>query len=194
VLIACDNQDQKTFPRPETARAPEGWLPALAFANKTLLGEVTVYRLQNTERIHLKYTKENQNFKIATWIRKFLTANPDGLGAVKYLNFRHMHSSNSFCSASARRNASFELVALCRNLLKLDITSHASKLVKPGPVNIGFSSTLYGHRSRQQLPVPPALEVRIAAASASMHICCSHSWRPIVRFGRARRTAKWIIK
>jgi hypothetical protein len=132
LLIACDNQTQNMFPRPETARAPPGWLPALAFTNKTVLGEVVVYVLQNTERIDLKYIRTNADFKIATWFRKFLAAIPggDGVNAVKYLNFPHMQWFNSVSATATHTNSSIELMAGCLNLRKVDMTFHASKLVK----------------------------------------------------------------
>jgi hypothetical protein len=66
LLIACDNQEPNTFPLPETARVPVGWLPAMAFTNKTVLGEVVVHMFQNTERIDLKYVRTKADFKIAT--------------------------------------------------------------------------------------------------------------------------------
>jgi hypothetical protein len=93
LLIPCDNQEPNTFPLPESARAPVGWLPAMAYTNKTVLGEIVVRMLQNTERIDLKYVRTNTDFKIATWFRKFLATIPGGGGvnAVKYPNFQHLH-------------------------------------------------------------------------------------------------------
>lgn len=135
VLIACDNQKSRIFPPPETARAPQGWVPALAFTNRALLGEVTVHMLHNTRQIDLKYIKEADGFEIATWFREFLTAIPGGLSAVKHLNFPHMHWYNSQRNIPAPTNPSLELVAVCKNLRKLDITWHSSKLRKPNPGN-----------------------------------------------------------
>jgi hypothetical protein len=137
VLIACDNQDPTTFPPPGMGRAPEGRLPALAFASKTLQGEVTVHMLQNTKRIDLKYIKENPHFKIATWSHGFLAANPGAVDAVKYLNFPHMHWSNDMRIPPASKNPSLELVAACTNLRKLDIIWHAFKLRKLDPIYAG---------------------------------------------------------
>ncbi|KAH5040877.1 hypothetical protein HBI40_023140 [Parastagonospora nodorum] len=139
VLIACDNQERKTFPPPETTRATEGWVPALAFVNRALLGEVTVHMLQNTGQIDLKYIKEVSGFEIATWFREFLTMIPGGLSAVKHLNFPHMHWYNSERDIPAPANPSLELVAVCKNLVKLDITWHSSKLRKPDPDNIDLA-------------------------------------------------------
>jgi hypothetical protein len=132
LLIACDNQTQNVFPRLETARAPPGWLPALAFTNKTVFGEVVVYMLQNTERIDLKYIRTNADFKIATWFRKFLASIPggDGVNAVKYLDFPHKHWLNSVSATAIHTNSSIELMAACLNRRKVDMTFHASKLVK----------------------------------------------------------------
>jgi hypothetical protein len=135
LLVACDNQQLQTFPPSETARAPKGWLPALAFASTTILGEVTVHMLQNTKRIDLKYIKENSTFSIATWFRKFLAAIPggDGINAVKHLNFPHMHWFNSMAQPPALTNPSVELMAACKNLRKVDMTFHASTLNRPDP-------------------------------------------------------------
>jgi hypothetical protein len=133
LLIACDNQDLSTCPAPDTGRAPQGWLPALAFVSKTLQGEVTVHMLQHTKRIDLKYIKENPHFKIATWFREFLAAIPGGVNAVKYLNFPHMHWFNNMRSPPASKNPSMELVAACTKLRKLDMTWHAFKLRKVDP-------------------------------------------------------------
>lgn len=135
VLIACDNQGSRIFPPPETARASQGWVPALAFTNRALLGKVTVHMLQNTGQIDLKYIKEAAGFENATWFRGFLTAIPCGLSAVKHLNFPHMRWYNSQRDIPAPTNPSFELVAVCKNLLELDITWYSSKLRKPDPDN-----------------------------------------------------------
>lgn len=117
VLIACNNQDSSTFPPPETARAPRGWLPALAFTNKDMLGEVAVYMLQKTKRFDLKYMYSRKKFKIATWLRKFLEALPDdeGLDALRYLNLPHMHWFNHICSPALIENPSIDLAVACRN-------------------------------------------------------------------------------
>lgn len=122
-LIACDNQNPTTFPPPETARAPQGWLPALAFTSKAMLGEVTVHMLRGTERFDLKYIKDNPDFKIATWLRQFIAAIPgdDSANAVKYLNFPHMHWFNSARNPPAPTNPSVELMV------------HQSMLSKPDP-------------------------------------------------------------
>jgi hypothetical protein len=139
LLIACDNQEPNTFPLPETARAPVGWLPAMAFTNKTVLGEVVVHMLQNTERIDLKYIWENPGFKIAIRFRNFLAAIPggDGLNAVKYLNFPHTHWFNSEASSATPTNPSIELMTACLNLRKVDMTFHASRLEKPSELEDG---------------------------------------------------------
>jgi hypothetical protein len=49
----------------------------MAFTNQTVLGEIVVHMLQNTERIDLKHVRTNADFKIVTWSRKFLAAIPD---------------------------------------------------------------------------------------------------------------------
>lgn len=78
----------------------------------------------------LKYICTNTNFKIATWLRKFLEAirGDQGLRAVKHLNFRHMHWFNHNHPQPALCNTSVELAVACRNLRKLDITFHAEKV------------------------------------------------------------------
>ncbi|KAH7091362.1 hypothetical protein FB567DRAFT_625914 [Paraphoma chrysanthemicola] len=116
-LIACDNQDPTTIPAPETGRTPQGWLPTLAFTSKPMLGELTVHMLRGTERFDLKYIKNGDSFKIATWLRQFITAIPgdDGVMAV-----------NAY-------NPSVELMVACKNLRKVDMTFHASSLRKSGP-------------------------------------------------------------
>jgi len=131
VLIACDNQNASTFPPPETARAPCRWLPTLAFTNKAMLGEVVVLMLRRTARIDLKYIETVPNFKIATWLRKFIDAIPfrDGTRAVQYLNFPHMHWYNSV-QPLALTNPACELMAACTNLRKVDMVFHVSKLRK----------------------------------------------------------------
>ncbi|KAH3944205.1 hypothetical protein HBI56_034130 [Parastagonospora nodorum] len=135
VLVACDNQDPGTFPPPETARAPRGWLPALAFTNKDMLGEVAVYMLQKTKRFDLKYMYSQKKFKIATWLRKFLEALPnnEGLDAVRYLNFPHMHWFNHLCYPASIDNPSIDLAVACRNLKQIDMTFHWSKVTVDDP-------------------------------------------------------------
>ncbi|KAH7409797.1 hypothetical protein DE146DRAFT_751520 [Phaeosphaeria sp. MPI-PUGE-AT-0046c] len=130
LLIACDNQDPETFPSPTTGRTPEGWMPALAFTDKAMLGEVTVHMLQHTSRFDLKYISENPDFKIATWFREFLESIPGGNNTVQYLNFPHMHRFNSMRSPPALTNPSVDLMAACKNLRKVDMTFHASVLHK----------------------------------------------------------------
>jgi hypothetical protein len=136
VLIACDNQDSATFPPPETARAPCGWLPTLAFANKAMLGEVVEIMLRKTARIDLKYYEHVPSFKIATWLRKFIAAIPynDKSRAVKYLCFPHMHRYNSI-QPLALTNPSFELMAACFNLRKVDMTFYHEMLRVEDPPN-----------------------------------------------------------
>jgi hypothetical protein len=138
VLIACDNQDSATFPPPETARAPCGWLPTLAFASKSMLGEVVEIMLRKTVRIDLKYYEHVTSFKIATWLRKFIAAIPynDGTRAVKYLCFPHMHRYNSI-QPLALTNPSFELMAACFNLRKVDMTFYHEMLRVEHPPNSG---------------------------------------------------------
>ncbi|KAF2123368.1 hypothetical protein P153DRAFT_371694 [Dothidotthia symphoricarpi CBS 119687] len=137
VLIACDNQEPAAFPPPETGRAPQGWLPALAFANKQMLGEVVVHMLERTERYDLKYEYREPRSKIATWFRRFLESIPNGQNAIKYLNFPHMSWFNHMCTPPAPTNPSVELMVACRRLRKVDMTFHASKLTLPDPGNAG---------------------------------------------------------
>ncbi|KAH7081431.1 hypothetical protein BKA63DRAFT_487153 [Paraphoma chrysanthemicola] len=134
-LIACDNQDSTTFPPPKTARTPQGWLPTLTFTSKPMPGEVTVHMLRGTERFDLKYIKNENSFKIATWLRQFIAAIPgnDGFTAVKYLNFPHMHWFDTNRDPPAPENPSVELMVACKNLRKVDMTFHASVLSKSAP-------------------------------------------------------------
>jgi len=124
VLIACDSQNSKTFPAPETGLAPDGWLPALAFThNRAVLDEVVEIMPRKTARFDLKYDQYVPHFKIATWLRNFIAALPydDGLRAIKYLCFPHMHYYNSV-SPFALTNPSIELMAACQSLRKVDMT------------------------------------------------------------------------
>jgi hypothetical protein len=131
-FIACDNQDPSAFPPPETARAPEGWLPALSFTSKRMLSKVTVHMLQRTARIDLKYIQENFDFEIATWFQKFLAAihGGDGVTAVNCLRFPLMHKFNSLRIPPAPTSPTVELMAACLNLRKVGFNSHAEKLLK----------------------------------------------------------------
>jgi hypothetical protein len=103
--------------------------------SKAMLGEVTVQMLRGTERFDLKYIKDNPDFKIATWLRKYIAAIPgdDSANAVKYLNFPHMHWFNSARNPPAPTNPSVELMVACHNLRKVDMTFHSSMLSKPDP-------------------------------------------------------------
>jgi hypothetical protein len=143
VLILCDNHDSSVFPPPETANIPEGWLPALARTCPLLLGEVIKHMLVYTERIDVKYNHTNHEFKVATWLRKFLNAIPESGGqyAVKYLNFPHMSLFNKSMSPPAITNPSIELAVACRSLQKLDMTFHFSKLSR------------YDNRVRRRVPL-----------------------------------------
>lgn len=114
--------------------------------------------LQNTGRLDLKYIKENPNFKIVTWFRKFLAAIPGGLDAVKFLNFPHMHWFNSMRFPPALTNPSFELVAVCTNLHKLDITWHSSKLRKLDPDRLGLYMPSTAFELVNEFKLHPILE------------------------------------
>lgn len=128
VLIACDNQDTRTFPPPETGLALRGWPPELAFAaNNAMLEEVVEIMLRKTECFDMKYDQNVPHLKIATWLQKFITGLPknDGVIAIKYLCFPHMHFYNSL-QPFALTNPSLELMAACKNLRNVDMTfSHA---------------------------------------------------------------------
>ncbi|KAF1838166.1 hypothetical protein BDW02DRAFT_605452 [Decorospora gaudefroyi] len=130
VLIACDNQNAKIFPKAETGRCPKGWLPNLAFVSHKMHEEVLVLMLQRTLRFDLKYIEWNTDFKIATWFRMFLEAIPGegGLYAVKHLKFPHIHRFNLGRFPPAPTNPSIELAVACRNLRKLDMTFHYSRV------------------------------------------------------------------
>lgn len=133
VLIACDNQNPNTLPPPETARALRGRPPTLAFTSKPMSGELIEIMLRRTARFDLKYIERTPNFKIPTWLRKFIAAlNSDGTKAVKYLNFPHMYKYNDKPPYTLE-NSSVELMLACTNLRQVDMTFHVTKLRKIDP-------------------------------------------------------------
>jgi hypothetical protein len=103
----------------------------------TLQGEVIVHMLQNTERIDLKYIKEIPHFKIATWLRGFLTAISGGVDAVKYLNFPHMLWFNDMHIPPASKNPSLEFakwiikafLVRCRQKFKAEVAHRCGKFL-----------------------------------------------------------------
>jgi hypothetical protein len=130
VLIACDNQNANVFPEASHARCPAGWLPNLAFTNHAMHDEVLVFMLRKTQRFDFKYIFGNTGFKIATWFRNFLEAIPGdaSVRTVRHLAFPHMHWFNHQRIPPALTNPSIELAVSCKNLRKLDMTFHSSKV------------------------------------------------------------------
>ncbi|KAG9190353.1 beta-glucosidase [Alternaria panax] len=151
VLIVCDNQNTKAFPKASTGRCPKGWLPSLAFVSHRMHEEVLVMMLQRTERFDMKYMFRNIDFKIATWFSKFLKAIPgdSSENAVRHLNFPHMHWFNHERDSPALTNPSLDLAVVCKNLRKLDMTFHVEK------VNICNHSTKFERKSR---PLPEVID------------------------------------
>jgi len=94
-LIICDRNagDELTT----TTFTP--WLPALAFANKQLLSEVTLFMLSTTEWFNFKYDAKKP-FKITRWFADYLSTFPavtidgvattKGFAAIKRINFPHV--------------------------------------------------------------------------------------------------------
>jgi hypothetical protein len=71
------------------------WLPDLTFANRQLMGEVTIYMLKTTELFEFLYNGFN-SFKIVPWFTQFLSTfhQNEAFNAIKHINFPNAHRYN----------------------------------------------------------------------------------------------------
>jgi hypothetical protein len=136
-LIICDRYSENELP---TAKyAP--WLPILAFANKQLLGEVTVFMLSTTAWFDFKY-EEHKPFKIVRWFTDFLSTFPtkvvddvattEGFAAIKRICFPHASKYNEHRVGRVvdEKNPDITLMLKCTKLETIAMVFNFRQLVK----------------------------------------------------------------
>ena len=135
-LIICDRNagDELT-----TAKVAP-WLPALAFTNKQLLSEVTLFMLSTTEWFDFKYDSKKP-FKIARWFAVFLSTFPvvnidgvtttQGFAAIKRINFPHVKYRAHIIrfEHSIDENLDISLMLKCTQLDTIAMSFHWIQLV-----------------------------------------------------------------
>ncbi|KNG46277.1 hypothetical protein TW65_86914 [Stemphylium lycopersici] len=140
-LIICDRHSIAELPPPRFAP----WLPALAFANKQMLGEITICMLQTTEWFDFKYD-ETKTVKIVSWFADFLASFPayvdskgalttEGFAAVKKIGFPHAGKFNECRGGRSvdEVNLDMALVLRCTELNTLALSFNWRQLVGSSP-------------------------------------------------------------
>jgi hypothetical protein len=134
-LIVCDRMLCKELRTADFAP----WLPALAFVNKQLLGEITICMLQGTDWIEFKYD-ENKPFKIVRWFTDFLSTFPtltingvdttEGFAAIKRINFPHegIYNMHRIGKVIHEQNPDIMLMPKCTELDIFAISFHHRQL------------------------------------------------------------------
>ncbi|KAI4607658.1 hypothetical protein J4E83_009555 [Alternaria metachromatica] len=115
------------------------WLPALAFANKQLLSEVTLFMLSTTEWFDFKYDAKKP-FKITRWFADFLSTFPavtidgvattQGFAAIKRINFPHVkYIPYTRANYDIDGNLDIPLMLKCTQLDTIAMSFHWIQLV-----------------------------------------------------------------
>jgi len=134
-LIICDQDADEELTNATIAP----WLPALAFANKQLLSEVTLFMLSTTEWFDFKYDAKKP-FKIARWFADFLSRFPaviidgvattQGFAAIKRINFPHVkYIPYTRANYDIDGNLDIPLMLKCTQLDTIAMSFHWVQLV-----------------------------------------------------------------
>ncbi|KAI4931127.1 hypothetical protein J4E85_003716 [Alternaria conjuncta] len=134
-LIVCDRKAEDELATAKVAP----WLPALAFANKQLLSEVTLFMLSTTEWFDFKYDAKKP-FKIARWFADFLSTFPavtidgvattQGFAAIKRINFPHVkYIPYTRANYDIDGNLDIPLMLKCTQLDAIAMSFHWIQLV-----------------------------------------------------------------
>ncbi|KAI4613917.1 hypothetical protein J4E80_006605 [Alternaria sp. BMP 0032] len=134
-LIICDRNAGDEMATAKVAP----WLPALAFANKQLLSEVTLFMLSTTEWFDFKYDSKKP-FKIARWFADFLSTFPavtinglattQGFAAIKRINFPHVkYRAHVRTKHDIDENLDISLMLKCTQLDTIAMSFHWIQLV-----------------------------------------------------------------
>jgi hypothetical protein len=109
------------------------WLPSLAFANKRLIGELTIYMLQTTEWFEFHYDAYKP-FKIVPWFTQFLSTfhQNEAFKAIKQINFPHAYRYNERRVGNVidEQNPDIQLMLHCTNLDTIAMTFKYTKLMR----------------------------------------------------------------
>ncbi|KAI4633678.1 uncharacterized protein J4E87_000842 [Alternaria ethzedia] len=134
-LIICDREADNEL----TTAIVAPWLPALAFANKQLLSEVTLFMLTTTEWFDFKYDAKKP-FKIARWFADYLSTFPtvtidgvattQGFAAIKRINFPHVkYIPYTRANYDIDGNLDIPLMLKCTQLDTIAMSFHWIQLV-----------------------------------------------------------------
>ncbi|KAI4659458.1 uncharacterized protein J4E78_005886 [Alternaria triticimaculans] len=134
-LIICDRDADEEL----TTATFAPWLPALAFANKQLLCEVTLFMLSTTEWFDFKYDSKKP-FKIARWFADYLSTFPavtidgvattQGFAAIKRINFPHVkYIPYTRANYDIDGNLDIPLMLKCTQLETIAMSFHWIQLV-----------------------------------------------------------------
>jgi hypothetical protein len=107
------------------------WLPQLAFVNKRLISEVTIYMLQTTEWFEFLY-KGYKPFHIVPRFTQFLSTfhQNEAFNAIRQINFPNTHRYNE-CRVGKvidDKNPDLQLMLRCTKLETMAMTFDQSKL------------------------------------------------------------------
>ena len=129
-LTMCDRNAGKELGLYTPKYAP--WLPSLAFANKRIFGELTIYMLQTTEWFELFYNGYKP-FKIVPWFTQFLSTfhKDEAFKSIKRIDFPNAYRYNE-CRAGKvidEQNPDVQLMLRCTNLDTIAMTFEWLKLI-----------------------------------------------------------------